>query len=131
MQLYTFLLGVVAIIVSGGIILALIDLRKTAVRRMAQQSGSFMQKKASKTQFQDYLEQLEPALDQAIKLYDEQVAVCNSEKWPPEQAEKVLKPLKDRIDLLQKVKKYEVIVKPAAKIGDTLTNKINAWVGEL
>jgi hypothetical protein len=128
----TVLSGVVYVVAIGGvtlIILKILDVFKMQVKT-AQQVG-LAPKRASKTQLQDYMESLPMALDQAIKLYDEQVAVCNANQYPPEIAEKVLKPLRERIELLQNIKKYEVIAKPAAQIGDKLLNKMGKLVDDI
>src|SRR5579864_8381460 len=89
------------------------------------QSNAAGQKNKRDSHFSDWIDNVPFAKQQAIAVYNQQYDECIKQKMPKEQAEKVLKPLMDKIKLLESVEKYEPVVRVGAAIADKTTKLIN------
>jgi len=81
--------------------------------------------------FSDMLDNLPQALKYANQIYDEQLKICNEKGMTEEQMIPILKPLKDRIDFLRTVEKYEPIARVGADIADVGAASVKKIVKEL
>ena len=84
--------------------------------------------KRKNTPLQDYVDNIPFALNQTKQIYNDQYDRCIQEKMPKEQAEKVLKPLMDKIKLLESLQKYEPLVRIGAGIGDKAKDVIEKTI---
>jgi hypothetical protein len=130
MNIYTFGIVVVALLVGAVVVTQFIELKKKQVGIQAKipqsnKPGSWEAK----------LDGLPFALDQSIKLFNDMIAQCDQQikegKMKQEDAEKILKPLQDRINLMKKVQDFEPAARMGARIGDKVSKLAERYIDDL
>lgn len=120
MDLYVFGIVVALIVAVALIVNNIIEYKKRAISIQSK----VINKDKNGSHFQDYLDNLPMAKQQAINIYNQQLAECTKNKLTQEQAEAVLKPLLDKIKLLESIEKYEPLARAGAMIADTGVNAV-------
>jgi hypothetical protein len=125
MQLYTLIFLSICAVVAGAVVVKIIEYKQKTASLIAK-NGTLSSQKDSKTHFQDQLQYLDVALSNAVNTYNQQMALCAKRGLTEEEAKALNKPLKDKIELLDNIKKLDDfgLAKPAAQIADTFKSKI-------
>lgn len=101
------------------------------IERADQQQSEVQEQKDNKgNKFQNYIDNVPFALQQLQKLYEEQYNALPKE-MNDDDKKKTLKPIADRINLLQKVQDYEPLARVGADIADKGVKVINKWMDKL
>ena len=125
-------------LITGGVIVAVLaagaftasaffDYKKKTLT-LAASNGKAKPKQSS---FSDYIDGLPFALQQSINIYNEQLAICQKNGVAEDVALKSLKPLKDKIDLMQTLTKVpEPLLRLGANIADKGAKSLEKAVGD-
>lgn len=80
--------------------------------------------------FEAQLDSLPQAIAQAEALYAEQLKIAqNTEGMTPERITAIMKPLKERLDLLHGIDKFQPVVRVGAKIADNVVKELEKGFG--